>query len=198
MEYFLQYILPAIIALVGVLITCSFTLFINLKIIKKDIEKEFNSHKFSAVDHYRKLRIEGIFNLYHEIGENLLGLIRTSSLLFPAGLDYLPQDKEERQKEYLKRYQEACKKYDMFVDVLFKNAAFLDKEVFDYLYSCLDLCRLQIIHYPDFVMKEKTGFDRELTEIKNKCWERGREINDLLQKANDYLRDQVKKLEKYE
>lgn len=196
MEIFLQYILPSLIALVVAVVAGIFGYLQVKTTIKKNIEAIDKEHKLSNQDHIKRLHYEERFKIYKDLNEKLLLMIIDALSLFPPGLDTsLPQNMEDRIKEYRKRYNAACTSFNEFTKSLYGNGPFIEEDVFKKLMEIREKCNLQIVFYPSLVMAPDKTFEKENAKNKSDCWLRGSQLRKDLDEITAFMRNKIKEEE---
>lgn len=189
-EIFLTYILPYLVTIVVAFMSGFITFKIAAKQAKLDLIKQKEQFVLENNTHIRKIHYEEKFKIYRALSESFLSAILDNSLLFPNAIDHVPPTDSDREIFYLKRYENACKSIDKAMYTLYSNAPFIEKDAFDKFDDVLKLCRLQIVFYPDFVIKKNSPLI-EMTKEKNACWIRTSEIDDKRKELMDYLREKI-------
>ena len=196
MDNFLQYILPSLIAVLGVCLSSFASLLISNNTIKNQFETQKEEYELEKKTHAKKIHNEEVYKIYHLLSEKTLSMIQANLYLFPHFIDKVPIDEEEKKKMYLERYKNACSTFDDLNLYLHQIAPFICEEVYDYFNSITDECRKQIIFYPDFFLKERYGFEKDDAITKNQCWDRGSEIAKKQEEIIDFLRNKINELER--
>lgn len=191
---FLTYILPYLVTLVVAFISGFITFKVATKQAMLDLIKQKEQFILENNSHIKKIHYEEKFKIYRALSESFLSAILDNSLLFPYGIDHVPQNESDKENFYLKRYENACRSIDKAMYALYSNAPFIDIDAFDKFDDILKFCRFQIIYYPDFVIKKNSPLDK-LTEEKTACWKRTSEIDVKRKELMDYLREKIIKEE---
>lgn len=176
MNTFLQYILPSLIAALAAIIASVISIFVSKSKIKNEIEKQQKQFFLDNAKHIRQMHNEERFKIYHSLSEKSLEMVQTALMLFPPFLDYLPKNLEERNELYKTRYKEATTAYDSFSKCLFSNAPFIDENFYKKLINYREMCRLQIMFYPDLILQKSEGYDESYEKLMSECWNRGTQI----------------------
>lgn len=176
MNTFLQYILPSLIAGVAAIIASVISVFVSKSKIKNEIEKQQKQFFLDNAKHIRQIHNEERFKIYHSLSEKSLEMVQTALMLFPPFLDSVPKNLEERNELYKARYKEATTAYDSFSKCLFSNAPFIGENIYKKLIDYREMCRLQIVFYPDLILQKNEGYDETYEKLRSECWNRGTQI----------------------
>ena len=182
-------LIPAIIAaIISIIVAC-----IQIKSAKKQIKITHNEEKKLYIS---KTRFDKEFLIYGELSENTLTMVYDNAQLFPAGIDYLPFNKEDKDKVLLERFNKAVKSFNLANAVLHKYAPFIPKNIFIDFEDIYKLCLKQINFYPDFRLgRINQECIKELAKEETQCWKDTSIIFKKIEKLTDKLRDYLESLE---
>ena len=143
------------------------------------LSEELEKHKTIL---NRKLYInQKHFDLELSIYKDLMGAIidmtESSRLLFPI-IDYVPGDKDEEIKMWKSRYKKAISQYNHASEIIFKNAPFMDKEIYNGILELRRKCHDQIIFFNEFRITQ--NYYGPLDKEQNEVWEKSQEIVELV------------------
>jgi hypothetical protein len=195
MEIFLQYVLPYLVTISLTLLSGLITYKVAMAQSKSDMAKQREQFLLEGKNYIKNLHSEEKFKIYHSLMETALAEIQDTSLLFPYGLDYVPQDEREKQKLYLERYSASVKSYNDASAKLNANACFVSKDIYEKFAEIRELCRLQIVLYPDFILNPNEEIRNSSPEEKRKCWDRTKTIQEKENILIDFMRERIEKEE---
>lgn len=154
---------------------------------KRFLKKE--DAKQEIVNHITKNQFDVEFKIYQELSEMSFSMLYEVSQLFPAGLDYVPQDKDERQKVYQERYKKAQDELIKFQNRLLQVAPFISKKIYDLFDELRAEARLQVVFYPDFVLNPDREYVKELSKEKHECMKRTPQLTIKREHIMEVLRE---------
>ena len=135
-------------------------------------------------------------SIYKDLMGGVIEMTESSYLLFPR-MDMLPADKDAEIKVWKSRYEKATEQFNITSEVIFKNAPFIDKEIYNAILELRNKCRGQIISFQNFRIEQNNygHLDKENENV----WEVSTEIvedrNKLIECIRAYLRKQELLLE---
>ena len=112
----------------------------------------------------------------------VIEMTESSYLLFPR-MDMLPADKDAEIKIWKSRYEKATEQFNVTSEVIFKNAPFIDKKIYNAILELRNKCRGQIISFQNFRIEQNNyghldkendkvwGVSMEIVEDRNKLIE---------------------------
>ena len=158
---------------------------------KAKYEKELErlAKQLERKNYVSKVRFDAEFSIYRDLCADTDEMERTVYMLFPGGLDCLPNDSEQKKYILEERYKSAHSAYQKATRALAQNNAFISKEIYDLFFHIGDLCRMQIILYPDYLNNE---LDNEFCQ---ECFKRSRRIEEEYVKLQEKLREYLKTLD---
>ena len=116
-------------------------------------------------------------------------LVHSTYWLFPEGADNIPQDKEELQEFYNRRYQNAFQAHKNATRILGANCAFISEELYESFMNLTQLCNWQIVHYPIFIKHDSQ--DKQILD----CYAKTSEIIEAFKLLQKQIRDYLKTLD---
>jgi hypothetical protein len=133
-------------------------------------------------------QFETEIDVLKELSLRLLRLYFAVFKLYPSGLYYEPIEKD-KQTEYRKKVYDDCNlEYQKYVDSLYSNAAFIDKN----LYIAFDEIRkkigLQMTFYPDFMIRKDEAMINASNGGYRDSWKKTEEINKDRENIIDMIR----------
>ena len=161
---------------------------------KAKYEKELKrlSKQLERKNYVSKVRFDAEFAIYRELCANTDEMERAVYMLFPAGIDHLPKDEEQKKAMFAERYKNALAAYGKANKSLVQNGAFIPTEIHDLFYKVNDLCRMQVNLYPYYL---RTGNDKLDQSHELACWNRTLEIEKEYKKLQEKLREYLKTLD---
>lgn len=130
-------------------------------------------------------------SIYKDLMGGVIEMTESSYLLFPR-MDMLPADKDAEIKIWKSRYEKAIEQFNITSETIFKNAPFIDKEIYKTILELRDKCRGQIISFQNFRIEQNNY--GHLGKDHDAVWETSTEIvdrrNKLIEDIRTYLRRQ--------
>ncbi len=127
-------------------------------------------------------------SIYKDLMGGVIGMTESSYLLFPR-MDMLPADKDTEIKIWKSRYEKATEQFNITSEVVFKNAPFIDKQIYNAILELRDRCYQQIINFQHYRIAEHNY--GHLGKDHNEVWETSTEIverrNKLIEDIQTYL-----------
>lgn len=127
-------------------------------------------------------------SIYKDLMGGVIEMTESSYLLFPR-MDMLPADKDTEIKIWKSRYEKATEQFNITSEVIFKNAPFIDKEVYNAILELRNKCRGQIISFQNYRIEQNNY--GHLGKDHNEVWETSTEIverrNKLIEDIRTYL-----------
>lgn len=147
--------------------------------------------KNDKLNYITKTQFDAEFKMYQELSEANFQAILKSYLLFPTGLDSISSNKEECQKEYKKRYDEAVETLVILQNLLFKYAAFIEEDLYKKFDEIRLLIKLNIDYFPEIRLRDDINLP---IKIETECFNRTNEIKDKYDMLINTLRTYLKLL----
>ena len=182
---------------VGGAIVCAFSSWLGKIWAQRILAKETSEYKenlerliknLEKKNYVSKVRFDTEFAIYRELCESTDGMERAVYMLFPSNMDYLPEDEEKRRELCLERYKTAQISYVDSSKILGRNSAFIPTEIYQLFWNLHDMCRLQIVFYPESLKTNNYKLQPE-------CFERTIQIEKEYKILHEKLRDYLKKLD---
>jgi hypothetical protein len=142
-----------------------------------------------------KARFDKEFIIYQELSEKILDMVANNVRLF-LRIDALPEAKDEQQKVFNERHENAVQSYNEANRTIYANAPFIPKEFYDLFCDIKNKCHTQIIDYGIF--KLDTMSDVMRTELRKEyhiCFNRTEEINSDMDKIISDVRNYLTSLD---
>lgn len=146
------------------------------------------------VNYITKTQFDAEFKIYQELSETSFNMLLQVSQLFPAGIDSLPEDKEQRQIIFIERHKKANEELVNFQNKLYQVAPFISEKMYNLFEELRTEARLQIIFYPDFIISPNSEHLKELRKEITACWKRTPELHSLHEKIIKSLREYLSSL----
>ena len=157
---------------------------------REDLERL--TKQLERKNYVSKVRFDAEFAIYRELCANTDEMERAVYMLFPAGIDHLPKDEEQKKAMFAERYKNALAAYGKANKSLVQNGAFIPTEIHDLFYKVNDLCRMQVNLYPYYL---RTGNDKLDQSHELACRNRTLEIEEEYKKLQEKLREYLKTLD---
>lgn len=160
---------------------------------KSEFAKEIENLKAKndKLNYISKTQFDAEFKIYQELSEPVFDMFFDVMQLFPMGLDYVPEDEEDRKVFYEERYRKAMNNLMIFQRKLYIYAPFIPKQIYEMFDSFRVEARKQVNWYPDFIINPQREVIHELRDEKHKCWERTNELykqyGEIIVKLREYL-----------
>lgn len=140
-------------------------------------------------------RFDLAFSIYRELASALVNMTETSYFLFPPG-DYLPEDKEEMRKMIIRRYEDAVKAYENASKIIIKNAAFIDRPLYEQCVQIRSVCADQLTSAKIFRIDDDSNKNRQAMyqDFRN-TWKQSENILKLRDSFMEALRMYLQSLE---
>ncbi len=128
-------------------------------------------------------------SIYKDLMGGVIEMTESSFWLFPSVIDMLPADKESEIKILKSRCEKAIDRFNITSEVVFKNAPFIDKQIYNAILELRDRCYQQIINFQHYRIAEHNY--GHLGKDHNEVWETSTEIverrNKLIEDIRTYL-----------
>lgn len=148
--------------------------------IKMQQELEKVKADLSKKEYVSKTRFDAEFSIYRELSQTFCAMVKDVSIMIPAGLTFIPSDKEARRKYEDECHKRASSSTVKAQDTLYANAAFIPQQYFESFEEILNLCKdqLSVIAFQNNALSlntedEKRRLDKDdykRTEEINKKW----------------------------
>lgn len=92
-------------------------------------------------------------NIYRELTSGIMDMTQATYLLFPPA-DELPADPKEEKQEWIQRYNDASRKYNAVADIVFKNAPFVEHEIYNLAVQIRKECLAQLCCFASYRLEE--------------------------------------------
>lgn len=158
--------------------------------LNKELE-EFKC-KLENKSYVSKTRFDTEFNIYRQLSESTVIMVKEVSQLFPR----LTRDTRDDYDTYKEKYDLAVDKVVAAQDSLAANAPFISKEIYDKFSEIEKKCKVQIDDYIDFRLRDdKDDYMKECREEYRRTFKRTTEIQNDLDSLLDDLRSYLATLE---
>ena len=119
---------------------------------KADFSKQLEilKAKNDKLNYISKTQFDAEFKMYQELSEKSFLMLLYNELLFPRGIDYIPEDPDERQNLYKERYKTAKEALVEYQNLLYKFAPFISLDLYNMFEDLRKMGNEQIKWYPDF------------------------------------------------
>ena len=161
------------------------------------LQKELEKYK-SGLDnkiYISKTKFDVEFNLYRQLSNAYFEMVRTITIMIPAGYATYPADPNERKEYETKLYETASKATFVAQDILNSNIPFIPEEIYEKYEEIRKLCCEQLGVFEErwdvlyiAPQKEKETFSRD-------DYKRSREIRDKFKLLNMDVRNYLAKLD---
>lgn len=135
-----------------------------------------------------QIQFEREYKIYSQIWLKMLNL-RWDTLAMMPIYDILPEDKEDRRQEYIKRYKKHKNSLNEFYTELYSNAPFISEEIYNDLILISGLCREQGIDFS--IYKLEIDKDERNAKERKEYYDKDKkiinDIDDLTNKLRKYL-----------
>ena len=164
---------------------------------EKQIEKL--KAKNDKLNYISKTQFDAEFKMYQELSEKSFLMLLYNELLFPRGIDYIPEDPDECQNLYKERYKTAKEALVEYQNLLYKFAPFISLDLYNMFEDLRKMGNEQIKWYPDFELgRMSADVVKELFDEKLNCSNRTKEMNDLHERIIVELRTYLNSLQIHE
>lgn len=135
-------------------------------------------------------------SIYKDLMGGVIEMTESSYLLFPR-MDMLPADKDAEIKIWKSRYEKATDQFNVTSEVIFKNAPFIDKKIYNAILELRNKCRGQIISFQNFRIEQNNygHLDKENDKVWGVSMEIVEDRNKLIECIRAYLSKQELLLE---
>ncbi len=135
-------------------------------------------------------------SIYKDLMGGVIEMTESSYLLFPR-MDMLPADKDAEIKIWKSRYEKATEQFNVTSEVIFKNAPFIDKKIYNAILELRNKCRGQIISFQNFRIEQNNygHLDKENDKVWGVSMEIVEDRNKLIECIRAYLSKQELLLE---
>ena len=139
----------------------------NLEILRTDLTKQTEMYKAKVEGrvYISKVQFETEYNMFIKIFSLIFDFVTTSCDLFPAGLDTLPQDIEERKNVFIRRFEKFMKAYNEYSKIIETNAPFIEEKIYQALIQLRNDAYTIACMYPDIKINPDPIFEKENAEI---------------------------------
>lgn len=177
--------IPAIIALIASIIVSNK----EIKKIKEESKLRYQSENKLYIS---KTRFDLEISIYKELSEKFLEMIYKVAMLFPRGIYQESANFEEKIENRKANHSRAIKTFLDAHQALMKYAPFMPEMSYEEFNKILELCKIQINLYPEFMLQKQDGdYGKELLKEERDCWKRTETImtqsDDLTKKLREYL-----------
>ena len=177
--------IPAIIALIASIIVSNK----EIKKIKEESKLRYQSEKKLYIS---KTRFDLEISIYKELSEKFLEMIYKVAMLFPRGIYQESANFEEKIENRKANHSRAIETFLDAHQALMKYAPFIPEMFYEEFNKILELCKIQINLYPEFMLQKQDGdYGKELLKEERDCWKRTETImtqsDDLTKKLREYL-----------
>lgn len=188
----------SIATLIAIVIGASWSIYFNR--IKEGQKTEFAKQleilksKNEKINYITKAQFDAEFKMYQELSEACFNMLLNNTALFPKGIDFLPEDQEQRNKEYQKRYKLALDSLIIYQNLLFKYAPFISKDLYNKFEELRKMGQQQVNWYPDFRLNQENRalVSTDLLEQERACAQRTIDMEyghkDLIEDLRNYLK----------
>ena len=119
-------------------------------------------------------------------------MIYKVAMLFPRGIYQESANFEEKIENRKANHSRAIKTFLDAHQALMKYAPFMPEMSYEEFNKILELCKIQINLYPEFMLQKQDGdYGKELLKEERDCWKRTETImtqsDDLTKKLREYL-----------
>lgn len=194
--FFIQYILPSIIAIIVAFIAFLSNWSVLSIRIKKDFEAQKRQYELDNNRHVKNLHYEEKYKIYQSLSEKSLLMLKDSVMLFPPFFEDVPDNKEEQKKFYINLLNKASESYNDFIITFFSCASFVDRDVYDFFINVKEQCRFQITNFPIVKIKPIDNDILNNYELSDECCTRGFILGNMSEKICDFLKSKIKEEEK--
>lgn len=167
----------------------------ELEAYKKDLSLEVEEYKTKAdeLTYISRIQFETEYEIYQKIFETLFDFSSASSNLFPM-FDQIPQDKNERKKEYIKRYKFYVESFNDFSRTLETNAPFIPKDIYMKFVDARNDADKIACMFPEIRIQADEMFSEDDAKIAHENYKKTLEFNKKISTIKDDVREYLSKL----
>ena len=156
---------------------------------KSNYNKEIENLKTrnEKLNYITKTQFEAEFKMYQELSDYSFQMLLDTSQLFPI-YDQLPEDKDEQQKIFKQRYDNAVKSFVLFQNTLQKHAPFISKELYNIFEHFRQENKLQVNMYPNVKFETDSDLLAQYMNMISENYKRTYELSKMHDKIIEDLR----------
>lgn len=161
------------------------------------LDQTFEKYKseLSKKEYVSKTKFDTEFLLYRELSFSFAKMVKSISVLIPAGYTLVPADKQERIDADREHYKEALPTVIEAQDKLNANIPFIKENIYDGYTELLKLARLQLSEYEHrFVVTDLRSKD-EIEQFSMDAYLRTNELNEKWKELNCIIRNYISTLD---
>lgn len=132
-------------------------------------------------------------SIYKELTSGVMDLLHATYSLFPIAAE-LPTDHNEEEHIWTQRYQEAVQKHDALADIIFKNAPFVETEIYELIMRLREECLAQLCCFKSYQL-EPDYYGRISSEQQAEVSKRIKKIISLRDELVKDIRNILEKLQ---
>ena len=160
-----------------------------------DQKLEKYKSKLSKKEYVSKTKFDTEFSLYRELSTAFANMVKTISILIPAGYSIAPADKQERLDADKRHYEAAIQAYVNAQDKLNANIPFIKENIYDGYVELLKLAQQQLYEYEDRFVVTDFRFQEEKERFSSEAYIRTKEIDEKWKSLNCSIRDYIATLD---
>lgn len=126
------------------------------------------------------------FAIYRELSGAMVDMTESAYLLFP-GLDFVPEQEEEKRQVLIKRYKLAVKSYNETSKIITKNAAFVPTSFYEQCIKLRTLCSEQMTNAKMFRIDEDR--DKNINAMYQNFRQAWKNSQELLKERDSLIQD---------
>ena len=158
-------------------------------------ELERLTKQLERKNYVSKVRFDAEFAIYRDLSAAFFEMVRFQNNLF-VFTECTPDDPEEQKKYYIAKLDECGKAYNHASTQLYRNAPFIEENIYERFKSILDAVKLQLFHYPTYWIDEhRFEFIHKSKDEYQECYRRTETINEEMDKLILDLRAYLKSLD---
>lgn len=165
---------------------------------KAEFQKQIEDLKAKneKISYISKTQFDAEFKMYQELSELSFLMILDNSMLFPKGIDYVPENKEDCLSLFEKRYKMSVDSLIKYQNALYKYAPFISIKLYEKFENIRIEAQKQINWYPDFRLGREKDPEilKELISENTSCWKRTKILDDLHKELIIEIREYLEKL----
>lgn len=161
------------------------------------LAKELEKYK-AGIDnktYISKTKFDTEFSLYRDLSSAFSDMVKTISILIPAGFTNVPADRDERLRLDKNHYESAVPAVVKAQDTLNSNIPFISEEIYNGYLELLCLARQQLGEYENRFLISDLRPQEEKERFSHEAYQCTREINEKWKKLNNIIREYISTLD---
>ncbi len=161
-------------------------------------ELERLTKQLERKNYVSKVRFDAEFAIYRDLSAAFLAAVQAQNYLFTKAClrDRVPKDKQERKEFYTQRLNKCGEAWNIASTQLYRNAPFIDKNIFDQFSKIHSDIWSQISNYPTFyISDEALNSQLDFKDLFDECSQLTLDINSEMDKLISDLREYLQRLD---